>query len=123
MTDFADCLGCFLHALQQGAPLGAGDAAPPQPLLQQPPHPLALLQAGFAHTQHSCQQPQEALATHCLRHPTVQTATSEEAGSGHAQATLQCKPTAYTGTEGKPVDHSALHQRGRSSSTVVNLTP
>ena len=67
MTDFTDCLSGFLHALQQGAPLGAGDAAPLQTLLHQPPHPLALLQAGFTYTHHRCQQPQEAFTTHCLK--------------------------------------------------------
>ena len=67
MTDFTDCLSSFLHALQQGAPLGAGDATPLQAVLHQAPHPLALLQAGFTHTHHRCQQPQEAFTTHCLR--------------------------------------------------------
>ena len=68
MTNFTDCLSSFLHALQQGAPLGTGDATRLQPLLHQPPHPLALLQAGFTHTQNSRQQPQEAFTTHCLQH-------------------------------------------------------
>ena len=60
MSHLTDSLSGFLHVLQQGGPLGAGGAAPLQPLLKQGPYPLALLQACLTHTQHGRQQPKEA---------------------------------------------------------------